>query len=73
MVKIAHKYTENAKVAVRNVRRDGNDVLKKLEKDGDISKDEHKKNGNDVQALTDKIIGEIDSLLANKDQEINTV
>ncbi len=73
LVKIAHKYAENARVAVRNVRRDGNDILKKLEKDGEISKDEHKKNGNDVQSLTDKIIGEIDSLLTNKDQEINTV
>ena len=60
LVKIAHKYAETAKVAVRNVRRDGNDLLKKLEKDGKISEDEHKKNGTNVQALTDEIIGDID-------------
>ncbi len=73
LVKIAHKYAETAKVAVRNVRRDGNDQLKKMEKDSDISQDEHKKGTSDVQTLTDKIIAEIDELLANKDQEINTV
>ncbi|MEM7748887.1 MAG: ribosome recycling factor [Pseudomonadota bacterium] len=73
LVKIAHKYAETAKVAVRNVRRDGNDLLKKLEKDGKISEDEHKKNGTNVQALTDEIIGDIDTLLKTKDDEINTV
>ncbi len=73
LVKIAHKYAETARIAVRNVRRDGNDQLKKAEKDGDISKDEHKKGAGDVQTLTDKMIGEIDSLLATKDKEINTV
>ena len=73
LVKIAHKYAETARVAVRNVRRDGNDLLKKLEKDGQISEDEHKKNGTNVQSLTDEIIGEIDSLLKTKDEEINTV
>ncbi len=73
LVKIAHKYAETARVAVRNVRRDGNDLLKKLEKGGEIGKDEHKKNNNDIQVLTDRIIGDIDTLLANKDQEINTV
>lgn len=72
-VKIANGYAEKARVAVRNVRRDGNDLLKKLEKNGEISQDELKKSGADVQALTDRIIKEIDSLLANKDQEINTV
>ncbi len=73
LVKIAHKYAEAARVAVRNVRRDGNDLLKKLEKDGKISEDEHKKNGTNVQSLTDEIIGEIDTLLKTKDDEINTV
>jgi ribosome recycling factor len=73
LVKVAHKYAESARVAVRNVRRDGNDQLKKLEKDGDISQDELKKGNTDVQSLTDKVIEEIDTLLANKDQEINTV
>ena len=73
MVKIAHKYAESARVAVRNVRRDGNDLLKKLEKDGDMSQDEQKKASTDVQGLTDKIIKEIDELLETKDTEINTV
>ncbi|MGI9426109.1 MAG: ribosome recycling factor [Hyphomicrobiaceae bacterium] len=73
LVKVAHKYTETARVAVRNVRRDGNDVSKKLAKDGEISEDEHKKNGTNVQSLTDKMIAEIDAMLAQKEQEINTV
>jgi len=73
LVKIAHGYAEKARVAVRNVRRDGNELLKKLEKNSEISQDELKKGATDVQSLTDKIIGEIDKLLANKDQEINTV
>ena len=73
LAKIANGYAEKARVAVRNVRRDGNDLLKKLEKSGEISQDELKKGNTDVQTLTDKIIGEIDKLLANKDQEINTV
>jgi len=73
LVKVAHKYAENSKVAVRNVRRDGNDVLKKLEKDSEIGKDEAKKFTGDIQELTDAVIKEIDDLLAQKDKEINTV
>ncbi len=73
LAKIGNGYAEKARVAVRNVRRDGNELLKKLEKSGEISQDELKKGNTDVQALTDKMIGEIDKLLANKDQEINTV
>ena len=73
LTKVAQKYAESARVAVRNVRRDGNDLLKKLEKDGKISQDEHKKSGNDVQSLTDRLVGEIDSLVAAKAEEINTV
>jgi ribosome recycling factor len=73
LVKVAHKYAEHGRVAVRNVRRDGNDILKKLEKDSEISKDEAKKFGNDIQELTDRIVKEIDDLLAQKDNEINTV
>ncbi len=73
LVKIAGKYTESARVAVRNVRRDGNDHLKKLEKDSDISQDEHKKSAAEVQTLTDRFISELDELLANKETEINTV
>lgn len=73
LAKVAGKYAEAAKVAVRNVRRDGNDHLKKLEKDGDISQDEQKKLTTDVQTLTDSRIKEIDDLLAAKEIEINTV
>jgi ribosome recycling factor len=71
--KIAHKYTEHARVAVRNVRREGMDLLKKLEKDSDMSQDDSKKNSTKVQELTDKLIKEIDTLLAQKDAEINKV
>ena len=73
LVKIAHKYAESARVAVRNVRRDGNDTLKKLEKDSEISKDDHKKFSSDIQELTDRIIKEIEEMLGQKDKEINTV
>ncbi len=71
--KVAAKYAEQARVAVRGVRRDGNDILKKLEKDSEISKDEAKKYGTDIQELTDRIVKEIDEALAAKDKEINTV
>ncbi len=73
LAKVASKYAENARIAVRNVRRDGNDHLKKLEKDGDISQDEQKRHANDVQSATDDVIKEIDELLATKEAEINTV
>ena len=73
MVKIAHRYTEEAKVAVRHVRRDGIDVLKKLSKDKDISEDDQKKLEVDVQKVTDQFIGEIDQTLATKEAEIMQV
>ena len=73
LVKIAHKYAETAKVAVRHVRRDGMDALKKLEKDHQISQDEHKRMDGDVQKATDQSISEIDHLLAAKEKEIMTV
>lgn len=73
IAKIAGKYAETSKIGVRNVRRDGNDHLKKLEKDGDISQDEQKKLTTDVQNMTDRVIKEIDELLAAKEIEINTV
>ena len=73
LVKIAHKYSETAKVAVRNVRRDGMDLLKKLEKDGHISQDEHHKDSAKVQELTDKVIKEIDQVLTAKEAEIKQV
>jgi ribosome recycling factor len=70
IVKIAHKYSEAARIAVRNVRRDGMELLKKLEKDKKISEDEHRKHSAKVQELTDKTIKEIDSGLAAKEAEI---
>ena len=73
LVKIAHKYAETAKVAVRHVRRDGMDVLKKLEKDHKISQDDHKRMDTEVQKATDQSIVEIDHMLATKEKEIMTV
>jgi ribosome recycling factor len=73
LVKVAHKYAEAARIAVRHVRRDGMDVLKKLEKDHKISEDEHKRHDGDVQKATDASITEIDQVLAAKEKEIMTV
>ena len=73
LVKVAHKYAEAARVAVRHVRRDGLDVLKKLEKDHQISQDDEKRLSNDVQKATDAAIAEVDKLLATKEKEILTV
>jgi ribosome recycling factor len=73
MVKVAHKYAEEARVAVRHVRRDGLDTLKKLEKDGDISEDDGKRQADQVQKATDQTIGEIDGIVAAKEKEIMQV
>jgi len=73
LVKVAHKYAEQSRVAVRNVRREGMDLLKKQEKSGDLSEDDLHKLSAKVQDLTDKYIKEIDSLLATKETEIQTV
>jgi ribosome recycling factor len=73
MVKVAHKYAEEARVAVRHVRRDGLDLLKKLEKDGAISQDDEKRQAADVQKATDASIGEVDATLAAKEKEIMQV
>jgi len=73
LVKVAHKYAEAARVAVRHVRRDGLDALKKLEKDHKIGQDEHKRLDSEVQKTTDQSISEIDQLLATKEKEIMTV
>ena len=72
-VKLAHKYAEHTRVAVRNVRREGMETLKKLEKDSHMSEDEQHKNSTKVQELTDKIIKEIDAALAAKEVEIQKV
>jgi ribosome recycling factor len=73
IVKIAHRYAEEARVAVRNVRRHGMDEMKKAEKEGGISEDEHREYGKDLQQLTDGTIKQIDQLLATKEQEIMQV
>ena len=70
LAKLAHQYAEKAKVAVRNVRRDGMDALKTDEKKKEISEDEHKRLDAEVPKLTDDSIGEIDQVLAAKDREI---
>ena len=70
LVKIAHNYAENARVAARHVRRDGMDHLKKAEKDGDTSEDEARRLSDQVQKMTDDTISSIDSLLADKEAEI---
>ena len=73
LVKVAHKYAEAAKVAVRHVRRDGLDTIKKLEKNHEISEDDQERLAADVQKATDGTISEIDQLLAVKEKEILTV
>jgi len=73
LVKVAHKYAETAKVAVRHIRRDGMDVLKKMEKDHQISQDDHKRMDTEVQKATDQAIVDIDQMLATKEKEIMTV
>ena len=70
LVKIAHNYAENARVAARHVRRDGMDHLKKAEKDGAISEDDHRAQSDRVQKMTDETISSIDSLLGEKEAEI---
>jgi ribosome recycling factor len=73
LVKVAHKYAEHARVAARNVRRDGMELLKRLDKGGQMSEDDHHKNSTKVQELTDKLIKEIDQSLAAKENEIKQV
>ncbi|WP_299812689.1 ribosome recycling factor [uncultured Roseibium sp.] len=73
LIKVAHKYAEQARVAIRHVRRDGMDTAKKAEKDGDISQDDSRVASDEVQKLTDQMIGEVDSMLEKKEQEISQV
>lgn len=73
LVKVAHKYAEAARVAVRHVRRDGMDLLKKLEKDGDLGSDDMERQSKDVQKATDEAIAEIDQTLSHKEKEILSV
>jgi ribosome recycling factor len=73
LVKVAHKYAEQARVAVRHVRRDGLDQLKKEEKDGSLSQDRQHQLAEQVQKLTDEMIAEIDGMLTEKEGEITQV
>jgi ribosome recycling factor len=73
LVKVAARYAEAARVAVRNVRRDGMEQLKRLEKDGKLSEDEHHKTAQQVQELTDAEIKQINEMLAAKESEIMTI
>ncbi|WP_028034982.1 ribosome recycling factor [Chelativorans sp. J32] len=73
LVKIAHQYAEQARVAARHVRRDGMEHLKKAEKDGEISQDESRVQSDRVQKMTDETIATIDKLLAEKEAEIMQV
>ena len=73
LTKVAGKYAEQARVAVRNVRRDGMDQLKKAEKDGEISEDQSRGLADDVQKMTDTHIARIDEVLKNKEAEIMQV
>ena len=73
LVKVAHKCAEDARVAVRHVRRHGIDEAKKAEKDKAISEDESRNIADEVQKLTDAAVGEIDQILAVKEKEITQV
>ena len=70
LVKIAHQYAESARVAIRHVRRDGLDNLKKLEKDGDLGQDESRASSEKVQKMTDEFIADVERLLHQKETEI---
>ncbi len=73
LTKVAGKYAEAGRVAVRNVRPDGMDGLKKMEKDGEISEDDHRSLTDEVQKLTDTYVGKVDEALKNKEAEIMQV
>jgi ribosome recycling factor len=73
LIKVAQRYAEQARVAVRNVRRDGMEGLKQLEKDGKVTQDEHRKRGGEVQKATDEMIKKIDEALAAKEKDIGHV
>lgn len=73
LVKSCQKQTEEQRVAIRNIRRDANDAIKKAEKDKSVTEDEAKRSQDEVQKLTDKYIKEADSILASKEREIMEV
>jgi ribosome recycling factor len=73
LVKVAHKYAEQARVSIRNVRRDGMDKLKKMEKDHEIGEDEHRTWSEKIQAMTDVHVREADAILAAKEKDVMQV
>ncbi|NPC92604.1 ribosome recycling factor [Bacillus sp. WMMC1349] len=73
LVKLVKKYSEEAKVAVRNIRRDANDDLKKIEKNGEMTEDELRSSTEDVQKLTDEYVSKIDEITKDKEKEIMEV
>lgn len=73
MTKLVRSEGESAKIAVRNLRRDANDAVKKLVKDKEVSEDEQKRSDADIQKLTDKFIGEIDALVESKEKDVMAV
>ena len=73
LAKVAHRYAEQGRVAVRNVRRDGMEMLKRMEKEGEISKDEHHTWGETIQEMTDDHVKRIDETLSEKEAEIMQV
>jgi ribosome recycling factor len=70
LVKVVKRIGENAKIAIRNIRRDANEFVKKKEKAKEISQDELKKNQEEIQKMTDDFVEEIDSLIAEKEKEV---
>jgi len=73
LIKVVHKEAEGAKIAVRNVRREANEQLKKLSKDKQCSEDEERRAHDDLQKLTDRFIAEIDQLLQTKEADLMAI
>ncbi len=73
LVKVARKKAEDSKVSIRNIRREYNDILKKMEKNSEISEDEQKRSQDEIQKLTDKYIDELDKMLRSKEKDIMEV
>lgn len=73
LTKVAGKYAEQAKISIRNVRRDGMDALKAAEKDGEITEDDHKRGADEVQKLTDEMTDKVDQMLSDKEKDIMTI
>lgn len=73
LTKVAGKYAEQARVSIRNIRRDGMDELKKSKNNGDISEDDLKRDSDEVQKLTDEIVKKVDALLSDKEKDIMTI